>query len=228
VTVLAVRPRAAVDDSPPRQGGRHDVRWAFQLPCCEPPNTYVPDIVLPDTVPVYVTAAAPTVPKVIALPVTVPVRGSVPEVDRLIVPLSFPDDSVHVSAKVPVKAPVYEPDHLPLSAPAGVAAGDVALGVDAGVVATVGVAAALVDDAAGADEVGVPDPLLHPDARTAGSSSAAASRVRRAPVRMTVVMGLPFGLARRRSPPSIRSTGAVGYWRLEETKPLPRRPPRAS
>jgi hypothetical protein len=152
----------------------------------------VPDIVLPDTVPVYVTAAAPTVPKVIALPLTDPVRGSVPDVDRLIVPLSFSDDSVHVSAKVPVKAPLYDPDHLPLRAPAGTAPGDEALGVGAGVVASVGVADVLVDDtAAGAEEVGVPDPLLHPDAKTAGSSSAAASRGRRARVRMIAIIGLP-------------------------------------
>jgi len=154
---------------------------------------------------------------VIALPFTVPVRGRVPDVDKLIVPLSLPDDSVHVSAKVPVKAPLYDPDHLPVRAPAGAAVGDEALGVDAGVVATVGVVTALVDDdAAGDDEADVPDPLLHPDARTAGSSSAAASRGRRARVRMTAVMSLPFGLARRRSPPSIRSTGAGRYWRIVE------------
>ena len=59
-------------------------------------------MVLPDTVPVYVMTVEPTVPNVMTLPFTVPVRGIVPAVDRLIVPLSFPDDSVHVSSKVPV------------------------------------------------------------------------------------------------------------------------------
>jgi hypothetical protein len=62
-------------------------------------------MVSPDTVPVYVTAVEPTVPNVMALPLTVPVNGKVPDVDRLIVPLKAPDASVHVSANVPVKAP---------------------------------------------------------------------------------------------------------------------------
>jgi hypothetical protein len=122
-----------------------------------------------------------------ALPFTVPVRGSVPAVERLIVPLSFPDDSVHVSAKVPVYAPLYDPDHLPVRAPAGVAVVDGALGVDAGVAATALVGA----DTAGADELDVPDPLLHPATSSTGSSPAAARRVRRTRVRMTAVMDCP-------------------------------------
>lgn len=159
-----------------------------------------------------------------ALPFTVPVRGAVPDVDKLMVPLRFPDDSVHVSSKVPVKAPLYDPDHLPVRAPAAVAVGDEALGVDAGVVAT----AVVDDDTAGADELDVPDGLLQPEATTAGSSRrAAARRGRRTRVRMTAVMTAlptsPDGALRRCID---RSTGAlhIGVWK----RALPRRPPGAS
>jgi hypothetical protein len=169
----------------------------------------VPDIVSPDTVPVYVTAVEPTVPNVMVLPVTVPVRGTVPDVDRWIVPASFPDDSVHVRSKVPVKAPLYVPDHLPVRGPAWAAAGGVELGVDAGVEAAEVFDAA----AAGADELGVPDPLLHPDASTTGSSTTAAARRGRVKrVRMAAAMRLPFRRARRRPRPSHRSVDRRAMW----------------
>jgi hypothetical protein len=130
----------------------------------------------------------PTVPNVIVLPFTVPFRGSVPAVDRWIVPASFPDDSVHVSVKVPVKAPLYDPDQLPVSAPAGVAVGDEGLGVDAEVVA----AAAVGEDAPGVDELDVPDPLLHPEASSTGSRTTAAERRgRRKRVGIAAGMRLP-------------------------------------
>ena len=115
-------------------------------------------------------AVEPTVPKLIVLPLTVPVRVSVPDVDRLIVPASFPDDSTHVRLNVPVYAPLYVPVHLPLSAPGVAAAGDEELGVEAGVVD-----AALGADAAGVDELDGPDELLHPHASAAGSSTATAA-----------------------------------------------------
>jgi hypothetical protein len=81
-----------------------------------------------------------------------------------------------------------------VTGPAGVAVGDEALGVDAEVVAAAAVDADV--DVAGADELDGPDPLLHPDASTASSGTAAAARRgRRNCVRMTAVMDLPFRLA---------------------------------
>jgi hypothetical protein len=121
------------------------------------------------------------------LPLTVPVRGAEPDVDRLIVPANFPDDSTHVRSNVPVNAPVYDPDHLPLSAPAVAAA----LVVAAAGVEDVVAAAAVVVAAAGVDELAGPEELLHPAARAKGSATAAASRVRLKCLRMPATMDLP-------------------------------------
>jgi hypothetical protein len=174
-------------------------------------------MVSPDTVPVYVMAVDPTVPNVIALPLTVPVRCTVPPGDRWIVPLSFPDDSVQVRTNVPEKLPLYVPDQVPVRAPC--AAGDEAVGVGTGV-ETEGAADAAGVDAAGGDELGVPvpDELLHPDANATGSSTtAAARRGRRTRVRMTEIIRLPFPSARRHPPPLLRwidgravEIGAIG------------------
>jgi hypothetical protein len=163
-------------------------------------------MVSPETVPVYVIAVEPTVPNVIALPFTVPCRGTVPPVDKSIVPLNFPDDSIQVSENVPVNAPLYVPDHLPVRAP-GVAAGEDAAGADAEVVAAAGVDAAGVDDAAGGDELDGDDPLLQPHTSITGSSApAAARRFRRTRVRLTPSIALPSQLAR---PASAASTSAA-------------------
>src|SRR3954453_16993073 len=58
-------------------------------------------------------AAEPTVPKVILEPLTVPVRFSVPDVERSMVPLKVDPVCCQLSLKVPVKAPPYLPDQLP-------------------------------------------------------------------------------------------------------------------
>lgn len=63
----------------------------------------MPDIELPETVPVYVIAVEPTVPKVIALPLTVPLMGRVLRgFEILIVPCRCVPDCRHVSANVPL------------------------------------------------------------------------------------------------------------------------------
>lgn len=62
---------------------------------------------LPDTDPVYMIARDPTVPKRIRSPVTVPLMVVAPgDVERLIVPVSFDVDCVHLSMNVPVYAPL--------------------------------------------------------------------------------------------------------------------------
>lgn len=143
----------------------------------------------PDTVPVYVTAVEPTVPNVMVLPFTVPVRGALPDVDRLIVPASLPDVSTQVSWKVPVKAPLYVPVHLPLRDPTPAVADVAGAGVDAAGV----VAAAVV--AGGGDELAVPEGLLlHPVTSIAGSATAAAAAARSRRSGVPVTMGLPFRL----------------------------------
>jgi hypothetical protein len=88
------------------------LRWAVQLPV-PPPALYVPDIELPDTVPEYVIAVDPTVPNEILEPFTCPLTGTVPAVDRSIVPLSVEAFCVQVRWKVPLNAPLYEPFHVP-------------------------------------------------------------------------------------------------------------------
>jgi hypothetical protein len=57
---------------------------------------------LPETEPVYVMAAEPTVPKLMAPPCTVPVMLSVwGGAESLIVPLRFDPDCCQVSVNVP-------------------------------------------------------------------------------------------------------------------------------
>lgn len=95
----------------------------------------------PDTVPVYVTT--PTAPKLIELPVTLPLicklsRGD----DSAIDPLSAEPFCVHLSANVPLKGPLYCPVHVPDRSGGGVgpAVGrGVGMGVGVEVAADVGV-----------------------------------------------------------------------------------------
>ena len=121
----------------------HDPVWPLAL--------YEPDILLPETVPVYVTT--PTAPKLIELPVTVPLMDSLSGGDdSMIVPLRLEPVCVHVRENVPLNSPLYFPDHVPdrlteAGAWLGVACTvgmDVAVGVDAGAAAArVGVAVAV-------------------------------------------------------------------------------------
>ena len=69
-------------------------------------------MLLPDTVPVYVTT--PTAPKLIALPLTLPLmcRLSGGE-ESMMLPISAPDVCVHVSVKLPLNGPLYVPVHVP-------------------------------------------------------------------------------------------------------------------
>jgi hypothetical protein len=72
-----------------------------------------PDMVLPDTVPVYVTK--PTATKRIVLPVRLPMTWRVSGGDdSLIVPSSAPAVCVHVTVNMPLIWPVYCPVHAPL------------------------------------------------------------------------------------------------------------------
>jgi hypothetical protein len=108
-------------------------------------------MVLPETVPVYVTV--PTAPKLIALPVTVPVMARVLAGDEsTMLPVKVELDWFHVSEKVPVYTPLYVPDHFPERTTAAGAAVGVAVGVGVGtgvlVAGTlVGVGVPVVDDA---------------------------------------------------------------------------------
>lgn len=67
----------------------------------------------PETVPVYFTAVEPTVPNLMASPSTVPFTGTVPDVDRLILPASFEPACTQVSVNVPENVPSYLPVHFP-------------------------------------------------------------------------------------------------------------------
>ncbi len=104
---------------------------------------YDPDILLPETVPVYATT--PTAPKLIALPDSVPVIFRLSAGDEsMIVPFTLEPVWFHVSVKVPLNGPLYDPDQLPATCAAvdaavgvGVAGGAVAGGA-VGVAATVG------------------------------------------------------------------------------------------
>ena len=69
-------------------------------------------MVPPDTVPVYVMTVGADRSERDGIAVTVPFRGSVPDVDRSIVPFRLPGVSIQVSSKVPVKAPVVRPGPL--------------------------------------------------------------------------------------------------------------------
>ena len=89
-------------------------------------------MLLPETVPVYVTV--PTAPKLMALPVTVPVMSSVFFGDeRAIWPVRVDVAWFHVSWKVPLYTPLYCPDHTPVRLTAAGGAVGVAVGVGAAV-----------------------------------------------------------------------------------------------
>ncbi len=69
-------------------------------------------MLFPDTVPVYLTT--PTAPKLIVLPVRLPVMATLSGGDdSMIVPSTAEPVSVHVSVNVPLKGPVYCPFHVP-------------------------------------------------------------------------------------------------------------------
>src|SRR6202140_3604581 len=69
-------------------------------------------MLLPETVPVYVTT--PTAPKLIELPVTVPLMFRLSGGDvSMMVPSSAPVVCVHVSVKLPLNGPLYVPFHVP-------------------------------------------------------------------------------------------------------------------
>jgi len=84
------------------------------------------------------------------LPLTVPVRLSVPPGERVMLPLRLEPDSVQVSVKVPLKLPVYDPDHVPVSDPLAVAVGVAVAAAGVGVTTAGGdVAVAPEDEAVG-------------------------------------------------------------------------------
>ncbi len=121
-------------------------------------------MLLPDTVPVYVTP--PTEPKVIALPPTFPVMCTAfGDDERLMVPSNVAPDCVQVSVNVPLKGPLYRPDQDPARFTAGGGAVGVAVGAAVGVL----VAAALVGtDATVGVGVVVPDPPQAASSATTG------------------------------------------------------------
>lgn len=126
-------------------------------------------LLTPDTVPVYVTT--PTAPKLIELPVTLPLicRDSCGD-DSAITPVSAELLCVHLSTNVPLKGPLYCPVHVPDRVDSGVW-----LAVGVGVGMGVGVAVAV---AAG---VGVPlvvDALHPPSAIAAGARMRARNLLR--------------------------------------------------
>ena len=150
----------------------HDPVWPLAL--------YEPDIVLPETVPVYVTT--PTAPKLIELPVTVPLMDSLSGGDdSMIVPLRLEPVCVHVRENVPLNGPLYFPVHVP--------DGSTEAGAWVGVVGTVRVAGTVGMDvvveveAGAAARVGVAvgaelDELLQPRSSMEGNKRAS-SRLRR-------------------------------------------------
>ncbi len=112
-------------------------------------------MLLPDTVPVYVTT--PTAPKLIELPATLPLMCRVSwGDDSAIDPLSAERLCVQVSENVPLNGPLYCPDHVPERSTDG----GVWLAVGVGVGMGVAVAVALEVEAG----VGVPLVVdaLHP------------------------------------------------------------------
>jgi hypothetical protein len=75
-------------------------------------------MVLPDKVPVYVTT--PTAPKLIVLPVRLPLMCTLSGGDdSMIVPSSALAVCVHVSENEPLNGPVYYPVHVPLRSTEG-------------------------------------------------------------------------------------------------------------
>jgi hypothetical protein len=96
-------------------------------------------MLLPETVPVYVTT--PTAPKLMALPDRVPLMWRVSWGDeRTMVPSTFDPVWVHARVKVPLNGPLYCPDQLPVTATVagGRVAAAVGVGVGAAVAAVVG------------------------------------------------------------------------------------------
>ena len=161
----------------------HDPVWPLAL--------YEPDILLPKTVPMYVTT--PTAPKLIELPVTVPLMGSLSGGDdSMIVPLRLEPVCVHVSENVPLKTPLYFPDHVPDRLTAA--------GAWLGVTCTVGMdVAAGVEAGAAAARVGVAvavelDELLQPRSSREGNIRAS-SRLKR----IEILKTLPPGFHRENS-----------------------------
>ena len=63
---------------------------------------------------------APTVPKLMSLPFTVPVMlvGELPRDEISMVPLRLDPDCCQVKVNVPLSLPLYSPDHVPDSPPA--------------------------------------------------------------------------------------------------------------
>ena len=110
----------------------------------------MPDMVLPETDPVYVTT--PAAPKVRVVPASFP---EMPRVwagsERAIWPLKVDPDCVQVSVNVPVNTPLYDPVHVPERPPAAAVVGAaVAVGALVGVLLTGmldGVGVPVVDDA---------------------------------------------------------------------------------
>ena len=139
-------------------------------------------MLLPETVPVYVTT--PTAPKLMELPVTVPLMGSVSGGDdSTIVPLRLEPVCVQVRENVPLNGPLYFPDHVPERLTAGGAWLGVACAV--GIEVAVGTVAAAVEEGAAAPAgvavaVGL-DELLQPRARRVVDKRAS-SRLKRAEI----------------------------------------------
>jgi len=113
----------------------HAPVWPFAL------STYDPDMLLPETVPVYATT--PTAPKLMAVPDRVPVMFRLSGGDESWM-LPFTADPVwfQVSVNVPLNGPLYCPVQLPPTA----AAEDAAVGV-----AVAGAAAGALLDAVGVE-----------------------------------------------------------------------------
>lgn len=94
-------------------------------------------LLLPDTVPEYVTT--PTAPKLIELPVTLPLmcRVSCGD-DNAIDPLRAAPLWAHVSVNVPLNGPLYVPIHAPVRSTDGGVWLAVGVGVGTGVAVAVG------------------------------------------------------------------------------------------
>lgn len=124
-------------------------------------------MLLPDTVPVYLTT--PTAPKLIVLPVRVPLifRLSGGD-DSLIVPSTVEPVCVHVSVNVPLNGPLYCPDHDPVRSTVGGAW--LAVGVGVGTAVGIAVAGAFEDEPG----VGVPVVEDEPHADSAIAATAIA------------------------------------------------------
>lgn len=115
-------------------------------------------MLFPDTVPVYVTT--PTAPKLIVLPVRLPVMATLSGGDdSMIVPSTAEPVSVHVSVNVPLKGPVYCPFHVPDTSTVG----------GAWLADGVGVGTAVGGAVAFELELGVGDPLVDDEPHAASA-----------------------------------------------------------